>query len=296
MSPAPSTRPRASARAPRQEEADATEGLPRAALDAGVRVGIGGWTYEPWRSNFYPEGLPQSQELPYASERLTAIEVNGTYYRLQTPRTFAKWRDDTPGHFMFSLKAPRYATNRRVLAEAGEAIEAFVGSGLAKLGDKLGPIVWQFAPTKAFEPGDFEAFMRLLPRQVGRRELRHVLDVRHPSFMAPEYLDLARRHRLATVFADSDEYPSFADVTGDLVYARLMKSQARLKTGYGPQAIDQWARHAQAWAEGREPEGLPRVEPPAATQGPRRDVFIFFINGAKERAPAGAMALLKRLG
>lgn len=263
---------------------------------SGIRVGIGGWTYEPWRNNFYPEGLSQSQELPYASERLTAIEINGTYYRLQTPKTFAKWRDDTPEHFMFSLKAPRYATNRRVLAEAGEAIEAFVGSGLAELGDKLGPIVWQFAPTKAFDADDFEAFMQLLPRQAGRRELRHVLDVRHPSFMVPDYLALARRHRLATVFADSDEYPSFADITGDFVYARLMRGQARLKAGYGPQALDQWARHAQTWAEGGDPDDLPRIEPPTAAAGARRDVFMFFINGAKERAPAGAMALLDRLG
>ncbi len=260
-----------------------------------IRVGIGGWTYEPWRDNFYPKGLPQGQELAYASQHLTAIEMNGTYYRLQTPRTFAKWFDETPAEFMFSLKAPRYTTNRRVLAEAGQAIDQFMASGLEELGDKLGPIVWQFAPTKAFEPGDFEAFMRLLPRHLGRRELRHVLDVRHPSFMTPEYLALVRGQGLATVFADSSDYPSFADVTGDFVYARLMRAQSRLKAGYGPQALDQWARDVQVWAAGGSPTDLPMVEASPKRAASPRDVFVFFINGAKDRAPAGAMALLERL-
>ena len=261
----------------------------------GIRAGIGGWTYEPWRKNFYPRGLPHSQELGYASRQLNAIEVNGTYYSTFKPPTFAKWRDETPGDFVFSLKASRFTTNRRVLAEAGESIERFVGSGISELGNKLGPIVWQFMPTKGFDAGDFEAFLALLPRKVDGLGLRHVLDVRHASFMSADYLKLARKYECATVFCDSDDYPSFADLTADFVYARLMRSQARLSSGYAPKALDAWAQAARTWAEGGEPADLPRVAAKAKA-GPPRDVFVFFINGAKERAPAAAMALLQRLG
>lgn len=259
-----------------------------------VRVGVGGWTYAPWRNNFFPEGLPHDQELGYASRHLTALEINGTYYRTQKPASFAKWRDETPPGFVFSVKASRYATNQRVLAGAGESIERFVGSGLSELGPKLGPLVWQFAPTKRFEPEDFEAFLDLLPKSVDGLKLRHAMDVRHASFMVPEYLELARKHEVATVFADSDEYPSFADLTGDFVYARLMRTEAGVQTGYEARALDQWSKRAQLWAAGGEAEDLPRVE---ATPAPKRarDVFLYFISGAKERAPAAAMALLERL-
>jgi uncharacterized protein YecE (DUF72 family) len=260
-----------------------------------IRVGVGGWTFEPWRNNFFPEGWPHSRELEYASRKLSAIEVNGTYYSSQKPATFAKWRDETPDDFMFSLKASRFATNRRVLAEAGESIERFVNQGIAELAHKLGPIVWQFAPTKRFEPGDFEAFLKLLPAKVEGHALRHVLDVRHDSFKTPEYLALARRHGAATVFTDSDDYPSFADVTGGFVYARLMRTDSRLAHGVAPADLDQIAACAQAWQQGREPEALPRVEP-APAQAAAREVFIYFISGAKEKAPAAAMALLERLG
>ena len=197
---------------------------------------------------------------------------------------------------MFSLKASRFATNRRVLAEAGESIERFIASGISELGPKLGPIVWQFMPTKQFDPQDFEAFLALLPQEVDRLPLRHALDVRHASFMAPEYLALARKFRCATVFTDSDDYPSFADITGDFVYARLMRTAAAVKAGYAPKALDDWADHALTWSAGREPEGLPRVEMGKAKAAKPRDVFAFFISGAKERAPAAAQALLKRLG
>ncbi len=258
-----------------------------------IRVGIGGWTFEPWRDNFYPKGWPHARELEYAAGKLTAIEVNGTYYSTMKPATFAKWRAETPEGFVFSLKANRYATNRRVLAEAGESVERFIGSGLAELGDKLGPVVWQFAPTKRYDPADFEAFLKLLPAQVGGLPLRHVMDVRHESFKSPEYLALARRHGVATVFTDSDDYPSFADVTGDFVYVRTMRSQSSLPQGYEPQALDQLAACAQRWAQGLEPDGLPRVEPPRESGA--RDVFLYFISGAKERNPAAAMALLERL-
>ena len=260
-----------------------------------IRVGIGGWTFEPWRDNFYPKGWPQTRELEYAASKLTAIEVNGTYYSSMKPATFAKWRSETPEGFVFSLKANRFATNRRVLAEAGESVERFIGSGLAELGDKLGPVLWQFAPTKRFDPVDFEAFLKLLPAQVGGLPLRHVMDVRHDSFKSPEYLALARRYNAATVFTDSDDYPSFADITGGFVYARLMRSQSALPLGFAPEALDAVAACGRIWSEGGEPEGLPRVAPPAPTGVPR-DVFLFFISGAKERNPAAAMAVIERLG
>ena len=200
-----------------------------------------------------------------------------------------------PADFVFAVKATRYATNRRVLGEAGQSIERFLSSGLTELGSKLGPIVWQFATTKSFDAADFDAFLNLLPDRIGAWPLRHAMEVRHPSFMCAEYLALARRHRVATVFADSDDYPSFGDVTGPFVYARLMRCVAENETGYPAPAITAWAARGRAWSQGREPEGLARVEAaPAASAA--RDVFMFFISGAKERAPAAAVATLAELG
>lgn len=259
-----------------------------------IRVGVGGWTFEPWRDNFFPRGLAHSRELEYASRQLSAIEVNGTYYGTLKPASFQRWAEETPDDFVLSLKATRYATNRRVLAEAGEFITRFVDSGITELGAKLGPIVWQFMPGKVFEPEDFEAFLALLPQRVGSQALRHVVDVRNESFMTPEFLSLARRYKVATAFADAEKFPSFADITGEFVYARLMASEPQIPTGYADVALDAWAERAQAWASGGAPEDLPSLEEPHQT-GTARDVFIFFINGAKERAPAAAMALLERL-
>ena len=244
-----------------------------------IRVGVGGWTYEPWRNNFYPQGLAHSKELGYASRALTAIEVNGTYYSTFKPPTFAKWRDETPPGFLFSLKANRFATNRKLLATAGESIERFVGSGIDELADKLGPIVWQFMPTKQFVPDDFEAFLALLPRAVGGRALRHALDVRHQSFDTPEFLALARKYGCVAVHTDSEKFPAIADAQAPFAYIRLMRSEAAIPTGYPPAVLDQWAAGARVWERG----------------DPARDVFVYFINGAKERAPAAAMALLERL-
>lgn len=260
-----------------------------------IRVGIGGWTFEPWRNNFYPTGWPHARELEYASRRLSAIEINGTYYSSQKPATFAKWRDETPDDFVFSMKANRFTTNRRVLAEAGDSVRMFIGSGIAELGPKLGPIVWQFAPTKRFDAVDFEAFLQLLPPEVKGLPLRHALDVRHESFMCAEYLDLARKYRAATVFTDSDDYPSFADLTGDFVYTRMMRTRSELPEGCTPQALDQIAACGQCWRAGGEPVGVPKVEAAPAAEAPR-DVYMYFISGAKERAPAAAMSLLRRLG
>lgn len=263
-----------------------------------IRVGIGGWTYAPWRDNFYPADLVHARELAYASRQVTAIEINGTYYGTQKPAMFAKWAAETPDDFMFSVKASRYATNRRVLADAGESIARFVDSGIAELGSKLGPILWQFAPTKQFDAADMAAFMALLPEQAGGVPLRHVLDVRHDSFLTPEFYRLARKFNMASVYTDSPEFPSFADFSTDFIYARLMCASPELKAGYAPRALDAWAarlRHAAAGTLAATGDaGFPRQS--AETVGDvARDVFVFFINGAKERAPAGAMALLKRL-
>lgn len=268
---------------------------PSAPAHSRIRAGVGGWTFEPWRSNFFPPGLPHSRELEYASRKLSAIEVNGTYYGTLKPASFKKWHDETPDDFMFSLKASRYATNRRVLAEAGDSIQRFIDSGISALGDKLGPIVWQFMPGKVFDAEDFEAFLKLLPKQVDGLALRHVVDVRHESFMSPDYLALARRYKVATVFTDADKFPSFADLTGEFVYARLMMSHADLETGYESTALDTWAERARQWAAGDAPADLPTLED-APARGKPRDVFVYFINGAKERAPAAAMAFLDRLG
>jgi uncharacterized protein YecE (DUF72 family) len=259
-----------------------------------IRVGIGGWTFEPWRGAFYPKGLPHARELEFASRQLTAIEVNGTFYRTQKPDDFRRWAAETPDDFVFSLKAPRYAVNRRVLAEAGPSIERFVESGIVELKDKLGPILWQFAPTKAFEEKDFGAFLALLPREVHGRRLRHVVEIRHKSFLVPEFVALARQADVAVVLADHDAYPLLADITSDFIYARLQRAEEDEPTGYPAQALATWARRATTWAAGESPDDLKQiaVSPPESAG---RDVFVFMVNGAKIRAPAAAMALIERL-
>jgi uncharacterized protein YecE (DUF72 family) len=269
---------------------------PRIKADAvsRIRAGTGGWTYAPWRGNFYPAGLVQRRELEYASRHVTAIEINGTFYGAQKPATYASWREQTPGGFVFSLKAPRYATERKALAGAGATIKDFVSGGLAELGDRLGPINWQLPETKRFERDDLATFFDLLPRELNGARLRHVIEVRDASFADPAYVALARSHDVATVFTDSPEYPSFADATGDFVYARLRCCESAIPTGYAPEALDAWARRAREWAGGGEPDDLPRIDAARRASG-ERDVFVYFINGAKERAPAAAMALIERL-
>ena len=259
-----------------------------------IRAGIGGWTYEPWRGVFFPEGLAQKRELEFASRAVTAIEVNGTYYSSQKPATFAGWAKTAPEGFVFAVKASRFCTNRKVLAEAGESIAKFVGQGIVELGEKLGPILWQFMATKKFDAEDFGAFLKLLPDAHGGIALRHAIQVRHESFAVPEFIAMARAAGVAIVFADSAEYPAIADVTGDFVYARLENAVESEPTGYASAEIDRWAGIAKSWAAGGRPEGLPYAVEEAPPETPR-DTFIFFINGAKVRAPAGAMAFLERL-
>ena len=241
-----------------------------------IFVGIGGWTYEPWRGVFYPKGLPQKRELEFASRKLTSIEINGTYYSTFKPASWAKWRDETPESFVFAVKGSRYCTNRKQLAGAGESVAYFVNQGLHELGERLGPINWQLAETKKFDPEDIEGFLKLLPRDVKGLPLRHALEVRNPTFKDERFHDLARRHGVAIVFADHEEFPMIDEPTADFTYARLMRSEEKVKTGYKPADLDGWATRAKGWAK----------------QG---NAFVYFISGAKERAPAAAEALIERV-
>ncbi|HET9904455.1 MAG TPA: DUF72 domain-containing protein [Xanthobacteraceae bacterium] len=266
-----------------------------AARRGNIYVGIGGWTFEPWRGVFYPDKLPHAQELHYASRKLTSIEVNGTFYRTQTPATFRKWAQETPDGFVFSVKGPRYAVNRKLLAEAGESIGFFLRSGVCELGERLGPILWQFAPTKKFDEADFAAFLGLLPQEWEDRRLRHVVEVRHPSFCVPAFTALLRRHGVAVVFAEHETYPAIADVTADFVYVRLQKGDDAIETGYPLPALDAWAKRLRSWAEGGMPEDLPHVEAADAAERRPRDVFAYVIHEGKVRAPAAAMALIERV-
>lgn len=260
----------------------------------GIRVGIGGWTYAPWRDNFYPKGLVQRRELEYASRQLTAIEVNGTYYGTQKPATYAKWAAETPEGFVFSAKAPMRIMQSRTLSKTGPQIDDFLG-GIVSLGDRLGPIVWQFDAGLKIDRDQFAQFLELLPDAVDGRAMRHVLDVRDPAFVDADFVALARRHGMATVFTDSPDYPSFADVTADFVYARLMRSRSDVPTGYSDAELEQWSGRLREWARGGEPSDLPRLAS-APEQQASREVFVFFISSAKERNPAAAIALLKKLG
>jgi uncharacterized protein YecE (DUF72 family) len=261
-----------------------------------IRVGIGGWTYEPWRDGvFFPPKWPARRELEYASRKLTAIEVNGTYYSGFKPDTFAKWRTETPDDFVFTLKASRFCTNRKVLATAEESVAKFVSQGVVELGPKLGPILWQFMATKKFDPDDFKAFIALLPASQDGVPLRHAIQVRHASFHTPEFVAMCRAAGVAIVYADSADYPAIADVTGSFVYARLEDAKSECETGYTDAGLDRWAEVARGWARGEAPDGLPYADAASHTQAPARDVFVFMINGAKERAPAAAMALIGKL-
>jgi uncharacterized protein YecE (DUF72 family) len=259
-----------------------------------IRVGIGGWNFAPWRNNFYPAGLVQRRELEYASRHLRAIEINGTYYGAQKPATYAKWASETPDGFVFSLKAPRYVTEGKRLADAGRGIDGFVFGGLAEFGDRLGPVLWQFTPSRAFDADDLAAFLDLLPRELNGHPMRHVLEVRHTSFLHEHYVELARSYGIPTVFTDSPQYPSLADLTGDFAYARLMRSESHLDTGYAPADLDTWSARACAWAEGLDLPELPHMAALKESQA-KRDVFVYFISSAKERNPAAAMALQQRV-
>jgi uncharacterized protein YecE (DUF72 family) len=267
----------------------------RMSTQGGIRIGVGGWTFAPWRGAFYPEDLAQKNELAYASRKLTAIEINATYYGSQKPDSWRKWAAETPDGFVFAVKGSRFTTNRRVLAEAGESIDRFFDQGLLELGDKLGPVLWQFAPTKKFDAADFGGFLERLPRKLDGRVIRHCVEVRNDSFRTPGFPALLREHQIPVVFADHGAYPAIADVTGDFVYARLQTGSDDIETAYAPADLDAWADRLKTWAQGGRPADLPAIEPhPKAAEAQPRDVFAFIIHEGKVRAPAGAMALIER--
>jgi len=241
-----------------------------------IFVGVGGWNFAPWRGSFYPKGLVQSQELHYASRQLTSIEINSTFYGLQKPATFKKWHDETPDGFMFSVKAPRFVTLRKNLAESASSIERFLGSGVLELGQKLGAINWQLAPTKHFDAQELDAFLALLPRKIEGRALRHALEVRHASFDCEEFVALARDCQVAVVEAGDSDYPRIQARSAPFSYLRVMGTKASAKKGYTPAALARWREHAQNLAR----DG---------------DVYFYFISGAKERNPQAALALLAAL-
>ncbi len=265
---------------------------PSLANRADIRVGIGGWNFEPWRKTFYPADIPKSRELEYASRQVTSIEINGTFYGLQKPPVFAKWHDSTPESFLFSIKAPRFIVQRKDLASAGTSVDRFLASGLTELKSKLGPILWQLADTKAFDPVETDRFLSLLPATLDGLPLRHALNVRHASFLNPEFVHIAHKHGVAVVYKDDTTHPRLADLTSTFVYARLRRSTASCATGYPLPALKKWALRAQTWAMGKEPADLARVADIPKATGKPRQVFIYFINGAKEQAPAAARKLI----
>jgi uncharacterized protein YecE (DUF72 family) len=259
-----------------------------------IKIGIGGWTYEPWRGTFYPEKLAHSRELEYAAGKLTSIEINGTFYGSQKPETFTKWRDEVPDGFVFALKAPRYATHRRALSSAGPTIERFLKGGVLQLKDKLGPINWQLTPGTKFAPEDFEAFVKLLPKSVEGRTLKHAVEVRHDSFRTPEFIALARHYGVAIVVAGDSEYPLIADITAPFVYVRIMGTQPKQPLGYAKSALDLWARRAKTWAAGGAPDGFATVAGQKPERG-ERDVYLYVISGHKVSNPIAAQALIERV-
>lgn len=243
-----------------------------------IRSGVGGWTYEPWRGTFYPQKWPQAKELDHAARHLSAIEINGTFYGRQKPASFIKWRDSVPEDFVFTVKASRYAVNRKVLAEAGDAIANFVEQGITELGSKLGPILWQFAATKRFDAADIAAFLDLLPAEQDGLKLRHALEPRHESYADPAFFALCRKAGVAVVYAEAEDYPKFTEQTADFTYARIQTAREELPEGYTAAELDRLAGQARDWAKGG------------------RDVFLLFISGAKVRNPAAAQALIARIG
>jgi uncharacterized protein YecE (DUF72 family) len=284
-----------------------------------VRIGISGWTYAPWRGNFYPAGLPHADELSYASRQVDTIEINGTFYSLQRADSFARWYDETPQDFVFAVKGPRFITHIRRLREVETPLANFFASGVLRLEEKLGPLLWQFPPSFRFSTERLDHFFSLLPRDTeaaaalaerrsewlaerasprtaSRRELRHAIEIRHQSFLDPAFVALLRRHQVALVFADSVAWPYAEDVTADFVYLRLHGSEELYASGYSDEALDHFAARIKLWTEGYEPNDARRIAPEVEPAGQiPRDVYAYFDNDAKVRAPVDARSLRAKL-
>lgn len=283
-----------------------------------IRIGISGWTYKPWRGVFYPEGLPQKQELSYAAEHFRSIEVNGTFYGLQRPKSFAAWYDATPEDFVFAVKGSRYITHMLRLKDIETPLANFFASGPLRLGRKLGPILWQFPPRMKFDRERFETFLKLLPADTEKaaalarkhdsrlddrayvetdekRPLRHALEIRNDSFRSEEFMGLLRHYRAGLVVADTVEWPLLMDLTADFVYCRLHGSEQLYVSGYDDKALGNWAHLIRGWVKGRDPKEAERVMPASPPRAGGRDVYVYFDNDAKVRAPADAASLANRL-
>jgi uncharacterized protein YecE (DUF72 family) len=261
-----------------------------------IYVGVGGWNFEPWRGVFYPTTVTQKRELEYASRKLTAIEINSTYYGAQKPESFRRWAAETPDAFKFPVKASRFSTNRKVLKDGAESVQRFLDSGVMELGDKLGPLLWQFANSKKYDRDDMSGFLDLLPQVRDGLKLRHVLEPRHDSFCDPDFIALARERNVAVCYAHHADYPNIPDVTADFVYARLQRGSDDIPTGYPPAELDAWAGRLEAWAQGGQPGDLDLIDPSHVPQKTPRDVYCFVIHEGKIRAPAAAMYLIDKLG
>jgi uncharacterized protein YecE (DUF72 family) len=285
---------------------------------AKVRIGISGWNYAPWRGVFYPRDLAQRRELAFAASRFESIEVNGTFYSLKRPSDFERWRDETPEGFVFAIKGSRYITHMLKLRNVRVALANFFAQGLLRLGPRLGPILWQFPPGLQFDAVRFENFMKQLPQDTdalralarhhdarvkGRcalriehhQTVRHAVEIRHDSFRSPDFIRMLRKWGVALVCADTVEWPLLMDVTADFIYCRLHGSRELYVSGYEAPALDLWSRRVRAWARGSEPREASRVLPPQPPRGQGRDVYLYFDNDAKVRAPADARSLLKRI-
>ena len=259
-----------------------------------IRCGIGGWTFEPWRGVFYPPKWPQARELEYASRHLTSIEINGTYYSSFKPDSWAKWRAATPEGFKFAVKASRFCTNRKVLADGKASMDIFLGQGLTELGDRLGPILWQFMATKKFDYDDFSGFFDLLPDTLGGLPLRHVIEVRNATFADPRFVGLCRERGMTICASDNENYPLIPDITGEIVYLRLISASDQIETGYEAKDLDTWAGRFQDYAAGRIPGDFTPIDRTGPAETPR-DVYAFVIHEGKVRAPAAAMEFIKRV-
>jgi len=285
-----------------------------------IRIGVSGWRYSPWRGAFYPEGLAQRRELEYASRMLSSIELNGSFYSLQRPEVYARWYEQTPVDFIFSVKGPRYITHILRLRDVATPLANFFASGVANLHEKLGPFLWQLPPNLKFDPASIEAFLSLLPRDTdqasalarrhntkvkGRaqiaygtnRPLRHALEVRHPSFVAAGFIKLLRKHRIAFVVADTaGKWPEYEDVTADFVYIRLHGAKELYVSGYSDRMLDRWSKRIRLWSAGKEPHNARRMSHRPARRASSRDVYCYFDNTAKEHAPRNARRLAHKLG
>jgi len=259
-----------------------------------IRCGIGGWTFEPWRGVFYPPKLPHKQELEYASRHLTAIEINGTYYSSFKPDSWAKWKASTPDGFKFAVKASRFCTNRKVLADGKASMEIFLGQGLTELGDRLGPILWQFMPTKKFDYDDFAGFLDLLPAKVGDIKAQHVVEVRNASFNDPKFIGLCRERGVAICNSENENYPFIPDITADFVYLRLLSADDSVPTGYTAPELDTWAARFQSYAKGQVPGDFTPIDRTGPPETPH-EVYAFVIHEGKVRAPAAAMEFIRRV-